>query len=66
MKTFGVALGSGGARGYSHLGVIKQLQKHNIEIHEISGSSIGAIVAAYYALFGEVDTLEKIGKKISS
>lgn len=56
-KTIGLALGSGGLRGFAHLGVIQSLQKHNIPISSVSGSSIGALVAAYYALYGEVDSL---------
>lgn len=57
-KKVGLALGSGGLRGLVHIGVIKTLQKHNIPIHAVSGSSAGALVGAYFARFGEVDTLE--------
>ena len=63
-KTVGLALGSGSDRGMSHIGVIKTLLKHNIPIDYISGTSIGAIVGAYYALHGEVDGLEKTFKNI--
>ena len=52
-----LALGSGGFRGFAHIGVIQVLQKYDIPISSISGSSIGALVAAYYALHGEVDSL---------
>lgn len=45
----GLALGSGGAKGLTHIGVIKVLEEHNIPIDYIAGSSIGAVVAAYYA-----------------
>ncbi len=56
-QTIGLALGSGGFRGFAHIGVIQSLQQHKIPISSISGSSIGALVAAYYALHGEVDSL---------
>ncbi|MEK6916858.1 MAG: patatin-like phospholipase family protein [Nanoarchaeota archaeon] len=58
-KKVGLALSSGGARGFSHVGVIKVLKKHNIPIDYISGTSIGAMVAAYYALNLEVEGFEK-------
>lgn len=59
-KKVGLALGSGGVRGVVHIGVIKTLLKHNIPIHAVSGSSAGAVVGAYFALYNEVDTLEEI------
>ena len=65
-KTVGLALGSGSDRGMAHIGVIKTLLKHNIPIDYISGTSIGAIVGAYYALYGEIDGLEKTFKNILS
>ena len=45
----GLALGSGGARGFAHAGVIKVLEEENIPIHMIAGSSMGALVGALYA-----------------
>jgi NTE family protein len=63
-KTVGLVLGSGGGRGLAHIGVIRTLLKHNIPIDYISGSSIGAVVGAYYALNLEVENLEKIFKSI--
>lgn len=56
----GLALGSGAYRGFAHLGVIDVLKKNNIPISYVSGTSIGALVAAYYALHQEVYSLEKI------
>ena len=40
----GLALGSGGARGFAHLGVINVLKEEGIPIHLIAGSSMGALV----------------------
>ena len=59
-KKIGLALGSGGIRGLAHIGVIKVLLKNKIPIDYISGSSAGALIGAYLATHGEVDSLEKI------
>jgi NTE family protein len=48
-KTVSLVLGSGGARGYAHIGVIEELLKHDYEIKSISGSSMGALIGALYA-----------------
>lgn len=45
----GYALGGGGARGLSHIGVIKILEEHGIYPDVIAGTSIGALVGALYA-----------------
>ena len=45
----GLALGSGSARGWSHIGVIEALQAHGIKPDVIAGCSIGALVGASYA-----------------
>lgn len=47
--TIGLALGGGGARGISHVHVLKAIDHLGVEVKEISGSSIGAIVGAGYA-----------------
>ncbi|MFA5155119.1 MAG: patatin-like phospholipase family protein [Patescibacteria group bacterium] len=58
-KTVGLALGSGAYRGFAHIGVIRSLEKHHIPIDFLSGASIGAWAAAYYARFKDISTLEK-------
>ncbi|MCK5025740.1 MAG: patatin-like phospholipase family protein [Nanoarchaeota archaeon] len=55
----GLALGSGGARGLAHIGVLKTLEENNIPIDYIAGVSSGSIAGAYYSLNGEIDSLEK-------
>jgi len=57
-KTIGLALGSGVYRGFAHIGVLKVLEKHNIPVDYLSGSSIGAWVAAYYALTKDIKRFE--------
>ncbi len=48
-QSISLVLGSGGARGYAHIGVIEELEKHGYKIASISGSSMGALVGALYA-----------------
>jgi len=43
-----LVLGSGGARGLAHIGVIKWLEENSFSIESISGSSIGALVGGVY------------------
>lgn len=57
-KKIGLALGSGAYRGFAHIGVLRVLEKHKIPIDYLSGSSIGAWVAAYFAMFKDTDRLE--------
>jgi len=65
-KTIGLALGSGAGRGFAHIGVIKTLEKNNIPIDYISGTSMGAIIAAHYALFKDINKLEELAISIKS
>ena len=53
----GVALGSGSARGWSHIGVLRALQRQGIEPDIVTGTSIGALVGSCYAA-GKLDELE--------
>lgn len=50
----GLALGSGSARGWSHIGVLRALQEAGIQPDVVCGSSIGALVGAAYAA-GELE-----------
>lgn len=54
----GLALGSGSARGWAHIGVIRALEEAGIRPDIICGTSIGALVGAAYAA-GELDRLER-------
>ncbi|HZE86852.1 MAG TPA: patatin-like phospholipase family protein [Methylomirabilota bacterium] len=56
----GLALGSGGAKGLAHIGVIKMLEKNKIPIDYIAGSSIGAVIGAHYATFKDIKKLEDL------
>ncbi|AFH50554.1 Putative esterase [Ignavibacterium album JCM 16511] len=58
MAKFGLALGGGGARGLAHIGVIKVLEQKGIEVHSITGCSMGAIIGGLYAYFGSIKQVE--------
>lgn len=55
-----LALGSGGARGFAHVGVIKALEEAGIVPDIVTGSSAGAVVAALYAAGYRARELEEI------
>lgn len=65
----GLALGSGGAYAFAHIGVLKVLQENNIQIDIICGSSMGSLIAALWAAGFKIEEMEKIvkwvGKKFS-
>lgn len=53
----GIALGSGSARGWAHIGILRALAEMGVELGIVAGCSIGAIVGAAYAS-SRVDALE--------
>lgn len=57
-KSVSLVLGSGGARGLAHIGIIKWLVEHDYQIRSISGCSIGALVGGVYAA-GRLSEFEK-------
>jgi len=60
----GLALGSGSARGWSHIGVIRALEEAGVTVDYIAGTSIGALVGAVYAS-GRIDLLEDAVQQFS-
>ncbi|MDP6339507.1 MAG: patatin-like phospholipase family protein [Candidatus Marinimicrobia bacterium] len=54
----GLALGGGGARGAAHIGALQVLQKNNIPIHQIAGTSAGSVIGAMYAATLDPDWVE--------
>ena len=56
----GLVLSGGGAKGAAHIGVLKVIEKNNIPINYIAGTSIGAYVGGLYALGYRVAEIEKI------
>lgn len=59
----GLALGSGGAKGFAELGALKAFEENGIEFNVIAGTSIGSIIGAFYANgYSSTDILELIKK----
>jgi NTE family protein len=56
-KTVSLVLGSGGARGLAHIGVIHWLEENGYRIRSISGCSMGALIGGIYAA-GKLDDFE--------
>ncbi len=54
----GLALGSGSARGWAHIGAIRALEERGVKPDLVCGTSIGALVGAAYAS-GQLDRLEE-------
>ena len=63
-KTVSLVLGSGGARGLAHIGVIHVLEEKGYEITTIAGCSIGALIGGIYAA-GKLDQYEEWVRKLT-
>jgi NTE family protein len=59
MKKIALALGGGAVRGLAHIGVIKVLQKNNIPIDFIVGTSMGAAIGGLVAAGIDIEKIEK-------
>lgn len=58
MSKLGLALGGGGARGLAHIGVLKVLEQNKIEVHSITGCSMGAVIGGLYSFYGNTKLVE--------
>ncbi len=58
----GLVLSGGGAKGMTHIGIIRALEENNIPIDYITGTSMGAIVGSLYAMGYSPDDMEKMLK----
>lgn len=61
-KKVGLALGSGGARGFCHIGVLKAFEECNIPVYCISGCSHGALVGGCYAAGVGIEKMTEVAK----
>lgn len=60
----GLALGGGAARGLAHLGVLRALDRANIPVDLVVGTSMGAIIGGAYATYRDLDGLERQVREI--
>ncbi len=58
----GLVMSGGGARGITHIGVIKALEENNIPIDYIAGTSMGAVIGSMYAMGHTTDEVIEILK----
>lgn len=58
----GLVLSGGGAKGLTHIGIIRALEENNIPIDYITGTSMGAIVGSLYAMGYSPDDMEELLK----
>jgi NTE family protein len=56
----GLVLAGGGARGFAHLGVLRALQEHGVEIDCVGGTSMGSLMAALVAADRPLDELMRV------
>jgi NTE family protein len=59
-ETVGLALGGGAVLGASHIGTLKALEEYGIVPDMISGTSIGALIASFYAFGISIEEMEEI------
>lgn len=59
-KKIGLALGGGGARGIAHIGVLKVLEKEGIKPDCLAGTSMGALIGAFWATGMNVADIEEL------
>lgn len=63
-KTVALALGGGGARGYAHIGAIREIESRGYQITAIAGTSMGAVIGALHAA-GKLDEFEKWARALT-
>ena len=63
-RAVGMVLGGGGARGFAHIGVLKAVREAEIPIDMIGGTSMGAALAAQWALGWSADEIRDINRRV--
>lgn len=56
----GLVLSGGGAKGFAHIGILKEIDKAGIQLDYIGGTSMGAIIGGFYAAGYSADQIEEI------
>ncbi|SFM59666.1 NTE family protein [Halopseudomonas yangmingensis] len=60
----GLVLSGGGARGLAHIGVLQELERQNIPVHAIAGTSMGAVIGGLYAAGYSADELAELAQEL--
>ena len=63
-RTIGVALGAGVARGWAHIGALRELAEMGVVPDVVVGASIGAVVGGCYAA-GRLEALESFARSLT-
>ncbi len=63
-RSVGVVLGGGGARGFAHIGVLRAMAEAGVPVDAIGGTSMGAAIAAQYAMGTPPEGLLEINRRI--
>lgn len=63
-RVIGLALSSGGARGIAHIGVLETLEKANIPVDMIAGTSAGSLFGGLYAIGKSVDEIADFARNL--
>ncbi len=64
-KTLGLALGSGAAKGFAHVGVLKALDEYGVRPKVITGSSMGSLIGAFYVTGMQPRFMERLACSLS-
>jgi NTE family protein len=65
-QAIGLVLAGGGARGFAHLGVLRALQEHGVEVDYVGGTSMGAVMAVLVASDQPLDLLMRAVRRALS
>lgn len=63
-RAIGLVLGGGGARGFAHIGVVRALQEADFPIDMIGGTSMGAAMAAQYAMGWSPEKMLQVNRRV--
>ncbi len=61
-KKVALALGAGAARGFAHIGVLKLLEEEGIKVDMVAGTSMGAVVGAFYCSGMSLRMMERLAR----
>lgn len=63
-RLVGLALASGGAKGFAHIGVLQVLEENGIEVDMVAGSSMGAYVGSIWAYGASGTEMERLAREM--